>query len=206
MPTDIAFAVGLLTLVASRVPDGLRTFLTALATVDDIGAILVIAFFLTPDIETSRLFAAGIFFGIMLLGNIIGVRSNWFYFAVGIIGLWVSLLFSGIHATLAGVLAAITIPARTKITERQYLDKLSNYHQDFNDTCLQDNALLTPRQVDIIEHVIDDSQSALTPSQHLERRLVPLVYYVILPLFALSNAGVPIEGNVLEMLSHPLSP
>lgn len=204
MATDIAFSLGLISLVASRVSTSLKTFLTAFATADDIGAILVIAIFLTPQIEFNELLASGMYFGIMLIGNIIGIRSVWFYILVGIPGLWISLLFSGVHATLAGVLAAFTIPGRTKLTEGSYKQKLQSLIKRFNLMAREDSSLLSKHHLNLIEKVIDYSKDALTPVQHLEKKISPFINFLVLPLFAFANSGVRIEGNIFDMLSHPV--
>ncbi|XLS30731.1 Na+/H+ antiporter NhaA [Flavobacteriaceae bacterium M23B6Z8] len=205
MATDIAFAIGLISLLGSKVSASLKTFLTALATADDIGAILVIAFFLTNDIQLISLAIGGVYFIIMLAGNMLGVRSMWFYLFFGIFGLWVAILLSGIHATLAGVLAALTIPARTKLSEKAYLEKIAERQQEFNDTRFTEDQLLTHKQVVIIQNAISDSKKALTPLQRVEENIKPFVYYFILPIFALSNAGVVITSDYFNIVTHPIS-
>lgn len=205
MATDIAFAIGLISLLGSKVSASLKTFLTALATADDIGAILVIAIFLTTDIQTTSLAIGGVYFIIMLAGNILGVRSMWFYLIIGIFGLWVAILLSGIHATLAGVLAALTIPARTKLSERDYLDKMAKRQEEFNQTRFTDDQLLTHKQVTIIQNSISDSKKALTPLQRVEENIKPFVNYFILPVFALANAGVVITSDYFNIVIHPIS-
>ncbi len=205
MATDIAFALGLISLVGSRISKSLKTFLTALATVDDLGAILVIAVFLTPEIDMGSLLSAGIYFIILMLGNIIGIRSMWFYLIVGFLGLWIAVLFSGVHATLAGVLAAFAIPSSTKITEGSYKKILATFSEKFETTCNKDSSLLNNSQKEIIEEVIDKSEEAISPLQHLQHRISPFINFVVLPMFAFANAGVLIEGDVLEMILHPVS-
>ena len=117
MATDIAFALGIISLLGKGVPVSLKIFLTALAIADDLGAVLVIAFFYTSDISIISLVVGAGFLGILLAGNYLGVRSTLFYGLVGIGGVWLAFLMSGVHATIAGVLAAMAIPARTKIDE-----------------------------------------------------------------------------------------
>lgn len=205
MATDIAFAVGLLTLAGGYVRQSSRTFLKAVATVDDIAAILIIAFFLSSGIELDNLIAGGVYFGLMVAGNLLGVRSFWFYLVLGVLGLWVALLLSGIHATLAGFLTALTIPATTRLTEDDFRNRLQRNTAAFDETRFTGGPLLTPRQVNLIQEIISDSKMALTPLQRVEDNIAPFVHFLVVPLFALSNAGVTIEGNLLEMLSHPVA-
>ncbi|MEO1653064.1 MAG: Na+/H+ antiporter NhaA [Bacteroidota bacterium] len=205
MATDIAFTLGFISLVGSVVSSELKVFLTALATADDLGAIIVIALFLTPFVDFDSLLAAGVYLGIMAGANYLGVRNIWFYLVVGILGLWIAMFLSGIHATLAGVLGALTIPANRKITEIEYQQDLRGWVEEFDDACSKPNGMLTHRQEEIIGKIVRDSKRANTPLQRLHRQLEPFVNYFILPLFALANTGVRIEGNVLEMLMHPVS-
>ncbi|MGB5818701.1 MAG: Na+/H+ antiporter NhaA [Saonia sp.] len=205
MATDIAFTLGLISLLGSAISNKLKVFLTALATADDLGAILVIALFLTPFIDLQSLIAGGIYLGIMIGANYLGIRNMWFYLIVGVLGLWIALLLSGIHATLAGVLGALTIPASRKIREGEYQEDLRKWVANFDSTCNSPDALLTHKQEEIISNIIIDSKRAGTPLQRIERKLSPIVNYLILPLFALANAGVRIEGDFLEMVLHPVS-
>jgi NhaA family Na+:H+ antiporter len=205
MATDIAFAIGLLALAGKAVSDSSKTFLTALAAADDIGAILIIAFFLSGSLDISNLLAAGIYFSIMLAGNLMGVRNVWFYFIFGVFGLWVALFLSGVHATLAGVLAAFCIPARSIINESTFINRVKKRATQLSDTSYTDHKLLKENQVVIITEIINDSKKILSPLQRLEQKIRPLVNFFILPLFALANAGVTLKGDVLGMLLHPIS-
>jgi NhaA family Na+:H+ antiporter len=205
MATDIAFAIGLLALAGKAVSDSSKTFLTALAAADDIGAILIITFFLSSGLDLGNLLAAGIYFSIMLVGNLIGIRNVWFYFILGIFGLWIALFLSGVHATLAGVLAALCIPARSVISESTFVKRIKEKASQLYDTSFTDHKLLRENQVEIVTEIINDSKKILSPLQRLEQKVKPLVNYFILPLFALSNAGVTLKGDVLGMLLHPIS-
>jgi NhaA family Na+:H+ antiporter len=205
MATDIAFAIGLLALAGNTVSNNSKTFLTALAAADDIGAILIIAFFLSGGLDMSNLLAAGIYFAIMLAGNLIGIRNVWFYFVFGVFGLWVALFLSGVHATLAGVLAALCIPARSVISETTFIKRIKNRASQLYETTFTDHQLLEENQVVIITEIIKDSKKIVSPLQRLEQKIKPLVNYLILPLFALSNAGVTLKGDLLGMLLHPIS-
>lgn len=205
MATDIAFALGLVGLVGTAVSSELKIFLTSLATADDLGAILVIALFLTPSIDGVSLFAGGVYLFIMILANYFGVRNMWFYLIVGVLGLWIAILLSGIHATLAGVLGAFTIPANRKILESEYRDNLKIWAAEFDESCSVKDRLLSDSQRLILRDVNLSTARAGTPLQRVEYKLSPFVYYFVLPLFALANAGVRIEGNLFDMMFHPLS-
>jgi NhaA family Na+:H+ antiporter len=205
MATDIAFALGILSLLGSRININLKIFLTALAIADDLGAILVIALFYTDTIQTSQIINAGIFLLIMMSANKLGVRRTTFYAVLGFLGVWISFMFSGVHATIAGVLIALTIPARTKKTESQYVEEMSVLVDKFKKEKPNDNALLTREQAHLVSKISKIGDDANTPLQKLEHALHPVTAYIILPLFALANAGVHIEGNFLKMLFHPVA-
>ncbi len=205
MATDIAFALGFIGLVGTAVSRKLKVFLTALATVDDLGAILVITFFLTPSIDSASAIAGGVYLLVMVLANYLGVRNMWFYLIVGILGLWIALLLSGIHATLAGVLGAFAIPATRKIKESEYRDKLKIWAAEFDESCTTTDRLLTNHQTEILRKVYINTKRAGTPLQRIEFKLAPFINYLVLPLFALANAGVRIEGEFMTMLFHPVS-
>jgi NhaA family Na+:H+ antiporter len=205
MATDIAFALGLLALLGKRVNINLKIFLTALAIADDLGAVLVIAIFYTESIDFSELISAGFFMGVLIIANFAGIRRTSFYALVGFIGVWIAFVFSGVHATIAGVLIALTIPARTKISENEYVEKLSNYLNKFRKEQPNDNSLLTKEQAHLISEIETLNEKAQTPLQKLEHALHPITAYFILPVFALSNAGVHIDGSFINMLLHPIS-
>ncbi len=205
MATDIAFALGILSLLGDRVPLNLKVFLTALAIADDLGAILVIAIFYTENINFAELINAAIGIAVLGIANIYGVRRTTFFAFVGIVVVWIAFIFSGVHATIAGVLIAFTIPARPKISEESYLERLSAKLNKFKAYRPNDNKLLTQDQAHVIDAIEKLSNDAHTPLQKLEHSLHPLVTYVILPLFALANAGVHIEGDILSLLFHPVS-
>ena len=205
MATDIAFALGIMSILGSKVPTNLKIFLTALAIADDLGAILVIAIFYTETINIGELINAGIFLGVLVLANRLGVRRTAFYAIVGFLGVWISFLYSGVHATIAGVLIALTIPVRTKISEKKYIDEVCVLMDKFEKADPNDHDLLTQKQSHLISDISKLSDEAQTPLQKLEHALHPITAFFILPLFALANAGVRIEGNILDLLFHPIS-
>ena len=205
MATDIAFALGLLALLGKRVNINLKIFLTALAIADDLGAVMVIAIFYTESIDYTELLSAAFFLAVLVVANFAGVRRTVFYALVGFVGVWTAFVFSGVHATIAGVMIALTIPARTKISENEYVDKLSIYINKFKKEQPNDNQLLTKKQVHLISDIEELNEKAHTPLQKLEHALHPITTYFILPIFALSNAGVHIDGSIIDMLIHPIS-
>ena len=205
MATDIAFMLGVLTLFGNRIPLSLKVFFTALAIVDDIGAVLVIALFYTAEIEWIALVIAGvIFFGLIIL-NRMGVRSPMPYGILGF-GMWLAFLESGIHPTIAGVLVAFTIPSRTIARVEAFQAQCS--------TVLSGVDIVGPNGVRIsrsnrnqeaamtLEAMAERIQ---TPAQRLERTFLPWVTYVILPIFAFANAGVTLQGDFVEAVTNPIA-
>lgn len=205
MATDIAFALGLLAMLGKRVNINIKIFLTALAIADDLGAVLVIAFFYTDSINYTDLFLGMGFLMVLMVANFMGVRRTIFYALVGFIGVWLAFVFSGVHATIAGVLIALTIPARTKVNEDQYVDEMYRLTSEFEEEAPNDINLLTKKQAHLISEIEVINDKAHTPLQKLEHAMHPVTTYFILPLFALANAGVHIEGNIMDMLFHPIS-
>lgn len=205
MATDIAFALGLMAMLGKRVPVSLKIFLTALAIADDLGAIMVIAVFYTESIDMMELLNAAFFLGVLIAANRMGIRSAIFYALVGGLGVWTSFLFSGVHATIAGVLIALTIPVRPKISEKVFIQRLSSCLDVFKKTDPNAKSLLTSAQSKVISSIGHHVSDANTPLQKLEHAMHPVSTFVILPIFALSNAGVHIEGNLMAMLLHPIS-
>lgn len=205
MATDIAFALGILYMLGDRVPLSLKIFLTALAIADDIGAVLVIAFFYTSNISEMSLIVGGVFFTILVLGNILGVRSIIFYGVIGIGGLWLAFLVSGVHATIAGVIAALTIPANVKIGDKKFVTKMNALTNDFETSSPNNVTLLTHHQLHIVDRIRFYSKAALTPLQRLEHAMHPLVAYIIMPIFALANAGITFSGSFSDNLVSNVS-
>lgn len=205
MATDIAFVLGILYLLGDRVPITLKVFLTALAIADDIGAVLVIALFYTSDIDVNSLWQAAFYLGILLVANQMGVRSTLFYALIGIGGVWLAFLFSGVHATIAAVLAAFMIPASVKVREEYFSQRMEELMRSYREEEPNGNRFVTNNQLHIIDEMRDLSKKALTPLQRLEHGMHPLVSFVIMPVFALANAGVRLEEGVLSQLSSPVT-
>ncbi len=205
MATDIAFALGIMALLGNKVPIGLKVFLTVLAIADDLGAVLVIAFFYTSNINLISL-GTGILFLIVLVGlNLLGVRKTWIYGLIGIGGVWLAFLMSGVHATIAGVLAALTIPASVRIDEKAYVYNLNYLKEKFASIIPNNNALVTYEQLKLLKSIKKITSAAETPLQKLESGMHPLVLYVVMPVFALANAGITLKGLDMSVLFQPLT-
>lgn len=206
MATDIAFALGILSLLGSRVPLGLKIFLTALAIVDDIGAILVIAVFYTTSLDLTALSVGLAVLALMALLNMRwGVRHSIPYLVLGII-VWFAFLKSGIHATIAGVLAAMTIPAATKMNCTNFVEELRGAAEVFEMAIRPGKTVLTNKEQQMALHSMEHAyEAATTPLQNIEHALHPWVSFCIMPIFALANAGVALEGDVFQELMTPVS-
>ncbi|MBW8332552.1 MAG: Na+/H+ antiporter NhaA [Prolixibacteraceae bacterium] len=205
MATDIAFALGIIYLLGDKVPFSLKIFLTALAIADDLGAVLVIAFFYTSQISYASLMIGAAFLGILYAANKSGVRSPAFYGIVGVAGVWLAFLLSGVHATIAGVLAALTIPANVKVDDLLFTRKLRQLAVSFENAEKNEISLITREQLEVIEDVRNYTKAAITPLQQIEHSLHPIVAYIILPLFAFANTGVEFSGNFAESLTSNIT-
>lgn len=204
MATDIAFALALLSMAGRHIPASVKVFLSALAVADDLGAVLVIAFFYTESVNFMALGIAGIFLLFLIAGNRLGIRSSIFYLLLGI-GVWACFLLSGVHATIAGVLVAFTIPAVTKIDEQLYSINLKRLTYEFEREIPSNSTLTTPQQHKTIQHVKNLSLAAETPLQKIEHALHPWVAFGIMPLFALANSGIIIGADFLDAVLNPVS-
>ncbi|HEY9197015.1 MAG TPA: Na+/H+ antiporter NhaA, partial [Mucilaginibacter sp.] len=204
MATDIAFALALLSVAGKQVPSSLKIFLSALAVADDLGAVLVIAIFYSSHIALAPLTAGICLLTLLLIGNKLGIRSIIFYLVIGF-AVWVTFLLSGVHATIAGVLVAFTIPARTRINEKSYAENLRKLLADFETQIPNNSTLTTPEQHDTIEKIKQLSMDAETPLQKVEYGLHPWVAFVVMPLFALANAGIVIGADFFTSLLNPVS-
>lgn len=203
MATDIAFALGILSLLGRRVPLSLKVFLTALAIVDDLGAVVVIAVFYTDNLVLNFLIAGGLVLGTMWMANLIGVRNPLMYFIMGGV-LWFCLLKSGVHATLAGVLGAMTIPVRTRIDPDAFTDEVRDSLHQFEVSgryAKNGVVVLTEDQQAAVEWIKVRCEHVEPPLQRLEHALLPWVAFVIMPVFALANGGVAFGSGWMEQAS-----
>lgn len=190
MATDIAFALGVVYLLGDKVPASAKLFLTTLAIVDDLGAVLVIAFFYTSELSIASLLFGLCFLAVMFIGNRLGIKSLFFYAVLGIGGVWVTFLLSGIHATIAAVLAAFMIPADAKINESVYLKRMKKLTRRFEKEEPNEVRTLEEGQVDVLTHIQHDTEIAIPLLQQLEHKMSPIVTFLIMPIFAIANAGI----------------
>lgn len=203
--TDIAFALGVMALLGSRIPTGLRVFLTTLAVADDLGALLVIAIFYTDSPNLTNLLIAGGALLVMFIMNRAGVRWPVLYLIVGGV-VWWFIHHSGVHATIAGVVTAMSIPSRSREDLARFALFARESAQSLEKSPHQRGALLSGDQQEVISGIEDACEKAQSPMQRLEHSLVPWVSFLIVPLFALANAGVPLatgDTSPTDLLRSP---
>ncbi len=206
MATDIAFSLGVLSLLGPRVPLALKIFLVALAIGDDLGAVLIIAFFYTSTISYTSLAVGGAFLVALIIANVLGVRHPLVYGILGIGGLWLAFFLSGVHPTIAGVLAAFTIPAQTRLSGEEFITRSRALLEKFQKTMRPGRSpLASPDRQAVARRLQQAASEVGTPLQRLEHALHPWVTAVVLPVFALANAGVTVQGNVATTLMHPVA-
>ncbi|HMQ03804.1 MAG TPA: Na+/H+ antiporter NhaA [Pyrinomonadaceae bacterium] len=205
MATDIAFALGILFLLGSRVPVSLKVFLTALAIADDIGAVLVIAFFYTSEISLFSLGLGSVFLAVLIGGNLLGIRTPIFYGIIGIGGLWLAFLLSGVHATIAGILAALTIPATVKVDSESFLSNLRSLADRFGEESPGKKNLISYEQLHIIDSIKRYTNAVDTPLQRLEHGMHSLVAFIVLPVFAFANAGITITSDLFAQVASTVT-
>ena len=207
MATDIAFSLGILSLLGKRVPVSLKIFLTAFAIADDLGAVLVIAFFYSSQIYWNMiLIALGIYLVLWLL-MFLGMR-NWFVFFLFGTAVWYYFLKSGIHPSFAGVLLALIVPVGRKIRIPAFSRLMRQNLDAFCDDECSDQVMLTKDQMASVDNMENYIESVQSPLQNLEHRMHGFVSYLVMPLFALANAGVMLgggEGAILTPLTLHLS-
>lgn len=203
--TDIAFVIGVMAVLGDRIPLGLKVFLTALAIVDDLAAVIVIAFFYTAEIAWPGVALAAVCVLLLLTLNRLGVRHPLPYALLGIV-LWLAVLHSGVHATVAGVLAAMTIPARTLLDAPQFLGNCLRIMDHLKEHAgNQRDAMTGPELQTAIVALEDTCEKALPPLNRLETALHPWVALVIMPVFALANAGVVISSELIQHVAGPVT-
>ena len=206
MATDTAFALGILSCFKSKLPKGAFTFLAALAIIDDISAIVVIAIFYTQHVSVPMLLIAFAMVLILFLFNSAGFRKPLPYIVVGLV-MWVAIEAAGIHGTLAGILVAFMIPARPAKRPKHFIRRVSallkNFEKRKNKTAL---VLEDEKQHMVLEEVEEIAKQATTPLQRWEGKLELPIALVILPLFALVNAGIPVRFDLIDhIFTHRIS-
>jgi Na+:H+ antiporter, NhaA family len=203
--TDIAFAMGAMALLGSRVPVGLKVFLTALAIVDDIVAVLVIAIFYTGNLSWPSLGVVSVFFAALLTAGILGMRHPLPYALLGVC-LWVAMLSSGIHATIAGVLLALAVPAQPRIDVKKFIARGRRLLDQMESPDEGEEHILRSeaRQVAVMS-LEDACEKVETPLQRFEHGLLPWVRLIIMPVFALANAGIALGTNSAAAVTSPIS-
>lgn len=204
MATDIAFVVGLMALMGKKFPLPLKIFVLALAIVDDIGAVLVIAIFYTKEISLNALTLSFVILIFLFITNRLHVRSIIVYTILGF-ALWLAVLKSGVHATLAGVLLAFFIPAKTRIDKHKFYIETKTLIEEFSKGEQDEHILNDEERLNIVFEIEKKCERVLTPLQRFENALHPWVTFLIIPLFALANAGVEITGNFGESFLNDIS-
>ena len=200
MATDIAFALGALAVLGSRIPETLKVFLVALAIVDDLGALLVIAIFYTASIDWRGVALIVALLLALWVANRFGARRGSIYLLLGL-GLWAGFYMSGLHATLAGVLTALFVPARVRIVPGTLPQIIRRGADDIEAQALDSVPdAMDPDRAAIIDEIGGSLDAATAPLQRFEHIVQPWVTYGILPIFGLFNAGVAIDATVLRTL------
>ena len=195
MATDIAFSLGVLSVFSKRVPVGLKVFLAALAVADDLGGIIVIALFYSSEIHVSYILLSAICVMAMIIANTLKVRSKSFYVCVGLV-LWYTMLNSGIHATIAGVITAFCVPASLKKGTGHYLERIRENINIFPVINVDDRhktVVLTNSQIHVLKSIESAADKMISPLQDLEDNMHFLIGYIIIPLFAFANAGIDLS-------------
>ncbi len=202
MATDIAFAVGVLTLLGKRVPPPLKVFLLALAVADDLGGIIVIAVFYTESLSLAALGWAALLLAVMFILNRGGVRTVGVYAFLGIL-FWAAMLESGIHATIAGVILAMLTPSRPYYSDEDFDAVLDRLRTEYALARADGDH---ERMQQALAQVEDLASGMESPLDRLEHRLAPWTAYLIVPVFAIANAGVPVTGEMLRnAVSSPVT-
>lgn len=204
MATDIAFVIGVMALLGPRVPMSLKVFLTALAIVDDIAAVLVIALFYTAHVAWGAVGVAAICVVALLAANRLAVRHPLPYALLGLF-LWAAVLQSGVHATIAGVLLAMTIPSRTELNPHEFLLRSRAVLDRFERTAQNEKTVMNDEEQQAAIEALEHSCEQVQPPLHrLEHGLHPSVTFFVMPVFALANAGVVFDGKLFTSLLQPV--
>lgn len=205
MATDIAFALGVLAIFGKRVPLGLKVFLTALAIADDLGAVVVIALFYTEQINVWALVVAAIFLAILFPVVRLRAKRRGVVLALMVV-VWLAVFASGVHATIAGILLAMVIPVRPRLNVGEFVSEAEAYLEKAKLRWKSGSCIVTDsEQLETVEVVHGRAGDTLPAGLMLEHTLHPVQVWLILPLFALANAGVPLGGDLGAVLASPLA-
>jgi len=206
MATDIAFALGVLALLGNRIPKNLLTFLVALAIVDDLGAVLVIALVYTESINLVALAVAGAMLLLLIALNLGGIRRPLPYILLGVV-LWVAMLKSGVHATLAGIFLAFTIPMRPKYDPGHFLAQINKRIRQIQQAFQREGNILKNDELRSRVRALGEGvQRVQAPAQTLEHNMHLPSAYLVIPIFSLANAGIPIDWSSFgSIVTHPVS-
>jgi NhaA family Na+:H+ antiporter len=213
MATDIAFALGVLALLGDRAPFTLKVFLTAVAVIDDLLAVLIIALFYSGELNLLALGVGFGFLALLAITNLLGVRRTLVYLVLGLI-VWLAFLQSGVHATIAGVLVALTIPARNRIDPASFLEKVRGILSQFEHagangekgkSGVQNSKMLTDEhQQEAVYELEKACEAVQAPLQKIEHTLHPWVAFFVVPIFALANAGVQLSPDAMSGEGLPI--
>lgn len=204
MATDIAFAMGAVILIGKKVPSSLKIFLLALAIVDDLGAVLVIAFFYTANISFHYLELAGLVFFVLIIANRTGVRNSLIYCLLGMF-LWYAVLKSGIHSTIAGVLLAACIPLRSRINAAQFIKRCKEILEHFQQISVHPEASAGDEDQQLAVKALEENCDRVeAPLRRFQHALHPWVSFLIMPVFAMANAGIVLDISAFSRIAHPV--
>ena len=202
MATDIAFALGVLSALGKRVSISVKVFLVSLAVADDLGAIIVIALFYSSGISFEWLAVAVGIVAVLVVLNKAGIKALTPYMILGVL-LWIAVHNCGVHATIAAVVLAFTIPVAPKIDTLTFMEKIKTMIKDFQESEKQkDGILLQSEQVEALYHIAKHKNAVQNPLLRLEHALAPYSNYLIMPIFAFANAGVSIGSNIDFGIDH----
>jgi Na+:H+ antiporter, NhaA family len=205
MATDIAFSLGVLAMLRTRIPLSLKVFLTALAIADDMGAVMVIAVFYTDAIDINALIAGNVGILALFVANFMGIRNRNFYYVVGLAIVWVSFMYSGVHATIAGIMVAFSVPSDTKIDTETYIRRSKKLLKRLEEAeAKEEKGIISAEKMEILLKQKELIYCAYNPLQYKEKFWHPIVNFFIMPVFALANAGVEIQGSFADLLKEPI--
>lgn len=193
MATDIAFSLGILTLLGSRVPLSLKIFLTAFAIIDDLGAVLIIAFFYSSELNWSYIAISMGIYSILIILSIYRINARYLYY-IAAVAIWYLFLKAGIHPTIAGVMMALVIPVNRKIGKLTFAQELRDLANNFENSKTP-GIFLNSNQLSVISETEELVEKAQPYLQHLEHKLHPIVAFFVMPVFALANGGIQLAGN-----------